>query len=325
MRVAKIFNFFLVFIALAALLAVGITAGWKIADQRSYNRRHQYPLLDPSVSNPDAHPEIINFDPLRQNVKNYLASLKLSHSFYFEYLPNGINIRDGEDNVSQAASLLKTPLVMDLYKLAEQGRINLDSASTVIPAEIDTDPNWGNPTRLKAGDTLSLRQAVKITLQYSDNTTLNVIKDRIDPLLDAASDSFRSLDITLNVTETGATSEQINVSSRSYSSILKCLYYSCFNSPADSTKIISDLIGSAEKNRLAAGIPPGIKIAHKVGSGGVSAQSDCGIVYYPNKPYLACLMFFDISNSSKNNSATDPYFAHVSKMIYDYINKTGDS
>lgn len=323
MRGRRFLKFLSFILILAVFTAAGVAAGWKKADQNDYVLRHQYPLLDPSVSNPDAHPEIINFDPLRESIKNYLASLNLSHSFYFEYLPNGVNIRDGDDNVAQAASLLKIPLIMDLYKLSEQGKINLDTTTTVIPAEIDTDPDWGNPTNLKAGDTLTLRQAVKITLQYSDNTTLNVIKNRIDPLLDNTSDSFKNLDIALDFTNSTNGTQQIDVSSRSYSSILKCLYFSCFNTPVDSTQIIDYLVGSAEKNRLAAGVPSDIKVAHKVGSGGVGAQSDCGIIYYPQKPYLVCLMFFGISHGGQDNTATDPYFAHVSQLIYDYINKTG--
>lgn len=296
------------------LVGAGATLGWRAANHKSYQTRHQYPLLDPSVSNPDVHGKTVNFDPLRQDVKNYLASLNLSHSFYFEYLPNGVNIRDGDDNISQAASLMKTPIVMDLYKLAEQGKINLENSSTVVPVDIDQDSVYGNPTHLKVGDTLTLRQAAEITLKDSDNTTLNIIKDRITPLVDDTSDSFRSLDLSYTLGGL-ASNQQLSISSRSYSSILKCLYYACFNNAQDATQMIQDLTGSSEPNRLAAGVGPGIKVAHKVGSGGTGAQSDCGIVYVPGKPYMICLMFFNITSGTD----VDPYFQHVSKLIYDYV------
>jgi len=114
----KLLGYLVGFLVLAAVIAGSITAGWKIADNHNYARHHMYPLLDPSVSNPNVHPEIINFDPLRQNLKQYLDGLDLSHSLYFEYLPNGANISNGADNQSEAASLLKVPIVMDLYRLS---------------------------------------------------------------------------------------------------------------------------------------------------------------------------------------------------------------
>jgi beta-lactamase class A len=273
-----------------------------------------YGLLDPSISNPDNQLKIINFDPLRQSILTYLNSLNVSHSFYFEYLPDGITIRSDEDSTSEAASLMKTPLVMDLYKLSEQGKINLNDEQTVEPVDIDPDPTYGNPTHLKVGDRISLQQAAQITLNQSDNTTLNIVKSAILPLVDNTSDSFLSLDLDYTVGGL-ANNQQITIGARSYSSILTCLYFSCFNTPEDSNQIINFLVGSAEPSRLVSGVPADIKVAHKVGSGGSTSQSDCGIFYYPQKPYLVCLMFFNIPDA--NNP--DPYFQHISKMIYDYI------
>jgi beta-lactamase class A len=273
-----------------------------------------FPLLDPSVSDSENQLAIINFDPLRQSLLTYLSSLNVSHSFYFEYLPDGITIRDDEDSTSEAASLLKTPLVMDLYKLSEQGKINLSDEQTVEPVEIDPDPTYGNPTHLKAGDRITLKEAAQITLNDSDNTGLNIIKSAILPLVDNTSDSFLSLDLAYTVGGL-ANNQQITISARSYSSILTCLYFSCFDTPQDSSQILNSLVGSNEPNRLAAGVPSTIRVAHKVGSGGATAQSDCGVFYFPHKPYLVCLMFFNIPAADN----PDPYFQHVSKMIYDYI------
>lgn len=273
-----------------------------------------YPLLDPSVSLSANEEHIINFEPLRESVKNYLASLNISHSFYFEYLPTGINIRDGQDNTSEAASLMKVPLVMDLYKMAEQSLVDLDNKTTVSAIDIDADPVWGNPTHLKPGDSITLRQAAYITLHDSSNTGLDIIKGRIDPLMNPTNDSFQSLDVTLS--QSGAASDpQVAISALSYSSILKCLYFACFNTPTDSSQIIDYLTGSAEPNRIAAGVPTTIKVAHKVGSGGSTAQSDCGIVYYPHKPYLECLMFFNLPP----NTNPDPYFQHISSLIENFV------
>lgn len=306
-------------LTLVILLAAAVTVGWKAANHRDYIEEHNYPLLDPSVGDPDVRQEIINFDPLRQNLNTYLAGISYSHSFYFEYLPNGANIRDGADEASIAASLMKTPVVMDLYKQAEAGNLSLDQIITVKQNDLSNDLLYGNPTQLKAGDTISLRKAAQITLKQSDNTTLNIVKNKVLPLLNDETDAIQSLDITYNITGNNLGNEQVNISAGSYASILKCLYYACFLNPVDSQTILDQLSGSAEHGRIMAGVPPGIRVAHKVGSS-LPAQSDCGIVYYPGKPYLMCLMFF---GSSVTDTGTDTYFKHVSQELYRYVSSSG--
>ena len=71
-----------------------------------------------------------------------------------------------------------------------------------------------------------------------------------------------------------------------------------------------------------AGVANGIPVAHKVGSSPTS-QSDCGIIYYPGKPYLVCLMFTNLTSANVNT--VNPYFQSVSKMIYDYVATSGKS
>jgi len=310
-----------VLIVALTLTGAGVAAGWHVANQHDYAAYHKFPLLDPSVNDPNVHQEIINFDPLRQTLKAYLASLNVQHSLYFEYLPNGTNIRDGDDNISQAASLMKTPIVMDLYKLAELGMINLDQPVTVTQDEISTDPEFGNTTGLKPGDKITLRHAAEITLHNSDNTAFAVIGNSIRPLLKNNTDSVQNLDITFSTNGNKPGNEQVLISSRSYSSILKCLYYSCFNSPQDSTTMINFLSDSSDSHRLMAGVEgSGVRVAHKVGSSPVS-QSDCGIIYYPKRPYLVCLMLFNIPSGTN----VDQYFEQVSQTIYDYVASIGDN
>ena len=83
--------------------------------------------------------------------------------------------------------------------------------------------------------------------------------------------------------------------------------------------MIKYLTNSVEQTRLMAGVGQGISVAHKVGSS-TTSQSDCGIVYYPEKPYLVCLMFLNLTPANDTN--IDPYFQNVSQMIYDYVAKS---
>lgn len=304
------------------LLGIGLFLGWFLF--KTDEQASKYPLLDPSVARPSVQQQQINFDPVRQQVKDYLKNLNTSYGLYFEYLPNGSNIRVDEDSVSVAASLMKTPVVMDLYKLAEKGIVNLEDTVMIEQSDINTDNEYGDPSGLMAGQTISLRNAARLALHNSDNTAINVVKKVVNPLVTSETDSIQSLDIAYTLDETGSSSSELNnkvlkINARSYGSILKCLYYACFLNPADSQEILGYLVDSVGTDRLASAIPKNVAVAHKVGSA-IKAQSDCGIIYVPAQPYLLCLMFWDFQDPTGKETTT--YFNKVSKMLYDYISKT---
>ena len=70
---------------------------------------------------------------------------------------------------------------------------------------------------------------------------------------------------------------------------------------------------------LVAGVPAGIKIAHKFGEKSDAADGtvqlhDCGIVYYPNHPYLLYVMSKGLNFESLSDD-----IAGVSRIIYSEI------
>lgn len=273
----------------------------------------RYPLLAKRLFLENPGDVIIDFEPLRSDVKNYLASLGISYSFYFEYLFTGTSIRDGDNNRLVGASLMKIPIIMDLYKAVELGKISLDK-SVAVPSDVvgGSDTRFGNQENLKPGDQITLRKAAKITLTESDNTAAYTVYKAIDGLLPAQDQAINNLDIELQVKDIVGESLAM-ISSRSYASILKCLYYSCFLSLDDSQTILNDLTNSADDNRLHAGVPKMIEVAHKIGSFNAETQSDCGIVYVPNRRYVLCIMLDeDVTNAGR-------HIEELSKIIYDYV------
>lgn len=275
----------------------------------------RYPLLAKRLFLENSSDVIINFEPLRSDVKNYLASLGIKYSFYFEYLFTGTEIRDGDSNRLVGASLMKIPVIMDLYKAAELGKINLDK-TVAVPSDVvgGNDTQFGNQENLKPGDQITLRRAAKITLTESDNTASYTVFKAIDGLLAPQDQALNNLDIELQVKDVVGESYAL-ISSRSYTSILKCLYFSCFLSPDDSQVILNDLTSSADDNGLRAGVPKTIEVAHKIGSFNAETQSDCGIVYIPNRRYVLCIMLDEDATSASQ------HIKKLSEMIYDYMNK----
>jgi beta-lactamase class A len=272
----------------------------------------KYPLLAKRIFLENPNDTIVNFSPLRTQIKDYLAKTGIPHSFYFEYLPTGTNIRDGETNELVGASLMKIPIVMDLYKAAELGKVDLDKQVTVTEEAVSSDGVYGNTNRLKPGDTITLRQAAKIALTESDNTAAYVVYSNTKDIMKDEELAIKSLDVELNEASTG-TGSYVLISSRAYSSFLSCLYFSCHLNRENSQEILNNLAESGDNDRLRAGVPDNIRVARKIGSFSKQTQSDCGIVYVPNRQYAICLML------QSDDNQTNQHFKAISKMAYDYV------
>lgn len=142
-----------------------------------------YPLLV-HMHKDEARVSIVNFQPLRAQIKDYLAYTGLAHSFYFEYLPTGTSVRDGDQNQLVGASLMKIPIVMDLYKAVERDKARLDQQVTVPQTVLGSeDQEFGNVRKLKAGDQLKLEEAAMIALKESDNTAAYTVFEHTKDLL----------------------------------------------------------------------------------------------------------------------------------------------
>ncbi|HUD11838.1 MAG TPA: serine hydrolase [Candidatus Saccharimonadia bacterium] len=299
-------------IALVAFGAGFVTARATVpatAQAHANSLAAKYPLLARSILADNSTDILINFVNLRMQLNAAFNQLPAGtqQSFYFEYLPDGTSIRIGEDNDLVAASLIKVPLVMNLYRAAELGKVNLDKTVTVTPSEVDSA--FGDLYKKGAGYKLTLRQAAQYALEQSDNTATHVIYDHVGNLLSVNDQSLAGLDVDQNFKD-----GQAIINARSYASVLKGLYYASYLTNADSEQILVYLSHSADTNRLTADIPKNVIVAHKLGVNNATwAQSDCGIVYVPRRPYLICAMV------GLRQDQANTFIAGISKDVYDYV------
>lgn len=147
-------------------------------------------------------------------------------------------------------------------------------------------------------------------LSESDNTALSAVTASLEGKVDENENpfSFMDADYQLNTDQT------ISIGARSYSSFLKCLYYSCYLNEQNSSEILRDLSGSSFDSRLVAGVGSDVAVAHKIGTFGDTTQSDCGIIYLDKKNYLLCIIL-----DGTDGPATDQHIAAMSKMVYDFV------
>lgn len=280
------------------------------SDDNSYLK---YPLLSKRVFLDDPNDLIINFNELRSALRFYVQNVDPNNlSLYFEYLPSGSSVGVNDTMELRLASLSKIPTAMAIYQQIEKGKLKPDQLLTISKDNLDT--KFGELWKMGAGKTISVENAVRLSLIYSDNTAYNVL---ISALKNSdIDDVYDSLDIPRD--------HQNNlpiVSPKNYSSILRTLYLSTYLNTDDSQKILSLLTQTVFNDKLPAGVPQGILVAHKIGvfeetDTKTSIYNDCGIVYAPKRPYLLCVMFKGNEDNAKK------HMVNISKLIYSFVSHT---
>lgn len=214
-------------------------------------------------------------------------------SVYFRDLYQGPTFGINRDNRFIPASLLKLPLLMGLYNLAETRPDILYEKVQYHPVETAVKQLLVEIPPLRAGNYYSVEELVDRMITYSDNDAFGILQVWV-------SSKFPDKDIFIStLTELGLSYPRNSVDStftvKSYSSLFRQLYNSSYLSPEHSEKVLEILSRSVFKDGLAKELPESFKIAHKFGirdglANSVVELHDCGIIYYPNNPYVLCVM-----------------------------------
>lgn len=274
-------------------------------------RRAQFPLLSPRIFAQNRNDIIINFTTLRGQIRTFMENTEGMHlGVYFEYLPSGVSIGVHEKDDFISASLIKVPLVMGIMKMIEREKITPTQVITL--EESDLDRNFGTLWKRGAGTTLTVKEAIDLTLKESDNTAAKAL----DKLV--SSDPIREVYDALDIPTDWAGPLPV-VSPKNYSSVFRCLYLSCFLSYEHSQEILHTLTQSAFNDvGLAAGVDPGVPVSHKIGlfdsaKSNQRVRLDCGIVYIPKRPYILCVL--GETEQGKEKQIND-FTQQLSDLIY---------
>jgi beta-lactamase class A len=269
----------------------------------------QYPLLAQRIFIENPTDVKINFSGLRSDLRKYFEENSLEGGLYFEYLPTGSSIRINANEEFRAASLMKIPVAMEVYKAAELGLLNLDEE--IILKEEWLNSDFGDLYEKGAGYQLTLEEVIEILLTKSDNTALRAAIAATDGVLPIEERALGSLDVEFSVDQSGS----IDIGARSYASFFKCLYFACYNSVEHSNTLLKYLTQSNFNDRIVSGVPDTVLVAHKIGVFNTTVQSDCGIIYKENRNYILCIML-----SAQDTPETKNHFYNLSIFAYDFLN-----
>ncbi len=285
--------------------------------------KYTNPLLLCDISGRSAMEE---FSSLRKSVSALIDNDKSDPtdrvSVYFRDLNQGKWFGIDENDHFVPASLLKVPVAIAFYKLAETDPTVLSKNLTY---DGSFDENKGEIFKsqfdIKPG-VYKVEDLIKAMVVNSDNNAMTILDNYIvDHNKDFLDEVFTDLGLTLP--SLGSTNVVEFMSAKSYSYIFRVLYNATYLSKQASEKLLAMMAGPDFPQGIKASLPDDLQVAQKFGERSVLTTDnkvltrelhDCGIIYYPSKPYLICIM-----TAGKDFQQQIEIIQGVSKIVYDMI------
>jgi len=215
------------------------------------------------------------------------------------------NLRTGEsfqyqaDRVMPTASLIKFPVMIEAYRQAAAGQVNLDGMLT-LKNEIKVPGSGLLTYHFSAGSSFPLRDAVRLMIAYSDNTATNMVLDAIGLGATAAtmeSMGYPHTKIHSKVFHRETSifpkrSEQFGLgSTTAFEMVWLCeaLYYRRLVSSTASQAMLEHMRACDDKDKFPRFLPPGTKIAFKTGSL-ANTRTAAGIIECAGGPIAICVL-----------------------------------
>lgn len=251
------------------------------------------------------------------------------------HLTSGESFAHRADVVMPTASLIKLPLMVETYRQADAGQVDLNTLIEL--QESDKVPGSGILTEhFSAGSQLRLHDAIRLMIAWSDNTATNLVIDATGLKATAATmEQLGFPETKLHSKVYRGSTSVFPDRSREYGlgsttaaemiRLLELLHSRKIASKTACDQMLEHLLQCRDRTKLARNLPSHVKFAHK--SGAVSAaRCDAGLMLTGSGPIAICVL----TRKNKDRSWSDDNEAAVlcgkiGRVVYDHFNPQGES
>jgi beta-lactamase class A len=295
------------------------------SDSNYIVREGGYNFINPLLScDLSENKQFSQYKPIEDKFKTYInQSIKAGDaqdiSVYFRGLNSGHWSGVNENDTYSPASLLKVPIMIAYLREA-------DSDPSILKKEItyhqtvdgNAVENYKPQSYILDGQTYTVAELIRYMIVDSDNNAATLLQNNVDSndLLEVYSD--------IGIPVSGSLTDE-NMSPKDYSYIFRLLYNATYLSKSMSQYALELLSESYFPEGLEAGLPANIPSSNKFGERTVETKNavtgnttvdyrelhDCGIIYYPQNPYLLCVM-----TKGQDFSKLAKIIADISAMVY---------
>lgn len=311
------------FVGIAAGLMIhAFLSGKQEADPGSFEtHEYGYNLINPLLKCDNAADTIGHRElrPFQHKVEDLVREMERDGraknvAVYFRDLNNGPWFGVEAEERFTPASLLKVPVMIACLKKAESEHGFLRKQYTYRGDDLNAIRTLKASNAVRPGQPYTVDELIELMIAYSDNNARELLRQAVGPELLARTNA--DLGVHMPIVES---SDFMTV--RSYASFFRVLFNASYLSKKMSHKALTYLAESDYKEGIAAGAPSTVIVANKFGEravtgAGVIQLHDCGIVYYPDSPYLLCIMSRGNDFGSLAGTIRD-----ISRLVYTEIDR----
>ncbi len=317
----------IIFIFALGFLAAWVARGFVIkksqensGDGLTLVRNGNYSFINPLLGFDLPEEKSSEFTKLDELLTAYATEQKKEHNvtdigIYFRELNTGKWVGVNENMEFSPASMLKVPIMITYFKLAEANH-SLLQKEILNNSKVNLNENeyFKSTSTIQFGKKYTVEELVRRMIVNSGNNSTNLLMQNIDPTI--PKDIFDSLGIP-----EGKPNVIDYMSPKTFSLTFRTLYNATFLNREFSERALEILSQTNFYKGLAAGVPASVKVAHKFGerearltSGGTAFRElhDCGIIYLTDNPYFLCVM-----TKGTNFDTLARVIAQTSKIVYD--------
>ncbi|MFI5131742.1 MAG: serine hydrolase [Chitinophagales bacterium] len=267
---------------------------------------------------------------LDESIRKELASEKGVFGVAFKDLSTGREIRINDKVEFHAASTMKTPVMVEVYRQAAEKKISLSDRVTLKNeftsiadgTKFTLDSADDSETKLyrHLGEQRTISELLYQMITVSSNLATNIIIEKVNPQnVMKTMREMGAMDIRVRrgVEDNKAFAKGLNNTTTAHDLLL--IFEQIANGKAVNAESCADMIRVLTDQQfneiIPAGVGPGVKVAHKTGSI-TGVQHDSGIVFMPDgRKYVLVIL----SKGLQDEKSAVKSMARVSEMIYDYM------
>ncbi|MCU0651487.1 MAG: class A beta-lactamase-related serine hydrolase [Candidatus Omnitrophica bacterium] len=246
--------------------------------------------------------------------KDKAAGLVEEAAVYFRSLSDGLWFGIDERKEFSPASILKIPVMLTYFKMAEDNPGILNEKFKYEPQDTGGFvPGVKQNSTAEIGKYYSIDELIGFLIAESDNNADVILLRNLPP--DALNNTFRDFGIDVS----NIPPEGDFVSLKICAGFLRVLYNASYINEALSEKALEYLAKSTYRDGIVAGLPQDIAVAHKFGERfssqtGKRQLHEMAIVYYPKNPYVLAIM-----TKGNDYSSLSKVIRDISELIYKEI------
>ena len=267
-------------------------------------------------------------DSLREKIEARVARVPGAEAAvaYID-LQSGDTLFLNSDTAFHAASTMKVPVMIELFRSARAGRIAMGQgillvnqfASIADGSRYSLDPAADGDTTLyrRLGRRVPVDTLLRLMITRSSNLATNTLIALVGA--SEVTKAMRGLgaeriQVLRGVEDGKAYDRGMNntTTARDLAVILRAIEESRGISPADRQQMIDILLAQEFNQKIPAGVPRGTRVAHKTGE--ITSHShDAAVVYPPDRrPYILVILTRGVSSAT----VLDRLIADLSALVY---------